>query len=319
MTLPKILRGLALPAIGAPMFLISNPDLVIAQCTAGIVGAFPALNARPQGELEVWLKTIAEALDRHNQANPDRPAAPYAVNQIVHRTNPRLMHDLDICVKHKVPILITSLGARVEVNEAAHSYGGMTLHDVIDNRFARKAIEKGADGLIAVAAGAGGHAGTISPMALIQEIRAWFNGPLLLSGAIATGDAVLAAQAMGADLVYIGSAFIATHEANAPKRYKEMIVESTADDIVFTKFFTGVLGNYLKPSIAAAGLGPESLPQDDVSKMDFAGGSSKPKAWKKIWGSGQGVGAIEDIVSAAERIAQIRREYDAARARLSLG
>jgi nitronate monooxygenase len=319
MTLPKILRGLALPAIGAPMFLISNPDLVIAQCTAGIVGAFPALNARPKGELEAWLKTIAEALDRHNQAHPDTPAAPYAVNQIVHRTNPRLMHDLDVCVKHRVPILITSLGARVEVNEAAHSYGGMTLHDVIDNRFARKAIEKGADGLIAVAAGAGGHAGAISPMALIQEIRAWFDGPLLLSGAIATGGAVLAAQAMGADLAYIGSAFIATHEAQAPQRYKQMIVESTATDIVYTKFFTGVFGNYLKPSVAAAGLDPENLPRGEVSKMDFAGGSSKPKSWKDVWGSGQGVGTIEDIVSAAERIARLRREYDAARARLSLG
>jgi len=319
MTLPNILRGLSLPAFGAPLFLISNPELVIAQCTAGIVGAFPALNARPQENLDVWLKTIAEALDRHNQAHPDTPAAPYAVNQIVHKTNPRLMHDLDVCVKYQVPIVITSLGARVEVNEAAHSYGGMTLHDVIDNRFARKAIEKGADGLIAVAGGAGGHAGAISPLALVQEIRAWFDGPLLLSGAIATGDAILAAQAMGADLAYIGSAFIATHEARAPELYKEMIVESSADDIVYTKYFTGVPGNYLKPSIAAAGLDPEALDHGGASKMDFAGGSSKSKSWKDIWGSGQGVGAVKSIVSAAERIAQLRREYDSARARLSLG
>lgn len=319
MALPAILRRLSLPAVGAPLFIISNPDLVIAQCTAGIVGAFPALNARPQEELEVWLKTITEALDRHNQAHPESPAAPFAVNQIVHKSNPRLMQDLEICVKYQVPIIITSLGARVEVNEAAHSYGGITLHDVINNRFARKAIEKGADGLIAVAAGAGGHAGAISPFALIQEIRAWFDGPLLLSGAIATGDAVLAAQAMGADLAYIGSAFIATHEARAPERYKEMIVESAADDIVYTNFFTGVLGNYLKPSIAAAGLDPENLPQSDASKMDFTGGSSKPKSWKDVWGSGQGVGAIKEIVGAAERIAQIQREYEAARARLGQG
>lgn len=318
MTLPKILRGLSLPAIGAPMFLISNPDLVIAQCTAGIVGAFPALNARPQEELEAWLKTITEALDRHNQAHPDTPAAPYAVNQIVHKTNPRLMHDLDVCVKYRVPILITSLGARVEVNQAAHSYGGLTLHDVIDNRYARKAIEKGADGLIAVAAGAGGHAGTTSPIALIQEIRAWFDGPLLLSGAIATGGAILAAQAMGADLAYIGSAFIATQEARASAAYKQTIVDSTAADIIYTKFFTGVPGNYLKPSIAAAGLDPENLPPSDTAKMDFAGGSSKPKTWKDVWGSGQGIGAIEDIVSAAERIARFRAEYDAARARLGI-
>ena len=317
MALPPILQNLSLPAVGAPMFIVSNPDLVIAQCTAGIVGSFPALNARPQEELEVWLKTITEALDRHNQKNPDRPAAPYAVNQIVHKSNVRLMHDLEVCVKHKVPILITSLGAREEVNQAAHSYGGITLHDIIHNRFARKAVEKGADGLIAVAAGAGGHAGSISPIALIQEIRAWFDGPLLLSGAIATGDAILAAQAMGADLGYIGSAFITTKEANAPEAYKQMILDSGAEDIVYTNHFTGVLGNYLKPSVAAAGFDPDNLPSDAV-QMDFARGSSKPKAWKEIWSAGQGVGAVKEILGAGAYIARLRQEYDAARARLGL-
>ena len=318
MALPPILQNLALPAVGAPMFIVSNPDLVIAQCTAGIVGGFPALNARPQEELEVWLKTITEALDKHNQANPDRPAAPYAVNQIVHKSNVRLMHDLEVCVKYEVPILITSLGAREEVNEAAHSYGGITLHDIIHDRFARKAIDKGADGLIAVAAGAGGHAGSISPFALVQEIRAWFDGPLLLSGAIATGDAVLAAQAMGADLAYIGSAFIATREARAPEAYKQMILESGAEDIVYTRYFTGVLGNYLKPSVAAAGLDPADLP-DEAVQMNFESGSSKPKAWKDIWSAGQGVGAVKEILGAAEYVARLRREYDAARSRLGLG
>ena len=317
MALPPILSKLALPAVGAPMFIVSNPDLVIAQCTAGIVGGFPALNARPREELEVWLKTITEALDRHNQAHPDRPAAPYAVNQIVHKSNVRLMHDLEVCVKYEVPILITSLGAREEVNQAAHSYGGITLHDVIHDRFARKAVAKGADGLIAVAAGAGGHAGAISPFALIQEIRAWFEGPLLLSGAIATGDAVLAAQAMGADLAYIGSAFIATREARAPEAYKRMILESGAEDIVYTRYFTGVLGNYLKPSVAAAGLDPEDLP-DEAVQMNFESGSSKPKAWKDIWSAGQGVGAVREIMGAADYVARLRREYDAARARLGL-
>ena len=317
MALPPILQNLALPAVGAPMFIVSNPDLVVAQCTAGIVGAFPALNARPQEELEVWLKTITEALDRHNQTNPDRPAAPYAVNQIVHKSNARLMHDLDLCVKYKVPILITSLGAREEVNEAAHSYGGITLHDIIHNRFARKAIEKGADGLIAVAAGAGGHAGSISPFALVQEIRTWFDGPLLLSGAIASGDAILAAQAMGADLAYVGSAFIATREAGAPEAYKKMILESSAEDIVYTKYFTGVLGNYLKPSVAAAGLDPDDLPAESV-QMNFASGSSKPKAWKDIWSAGQGVGAVTEILGAGELVARLKREYDAARTRLGL-
>ena len=315
MALPPILQNLSLPVVGAPMFIVSNPDLVIAQCTAGIVGSFPALNARPQEELAVWLQTITEALDRHNQKNPDRPAAPYAVNQIVHKSNARLMHDLEVCVKFKVPILITSLGAREEVNEAAHSYGGITLHDVIHNRFARKAIEKGADGLIAVAAGAGGHAGSISPIALIEEIRTWFEGPLLLSGAIASGRAVLAARAMGADLAYIGSAFIATDEARAPESYKRMIVESSAEDIVYTKYFTGVLGNYLKASVMAAGLDPEDLPKDAVT-MNFEGGSSKPKAWKDIWSAGQGVGAVRDVMGAAAFVAKLRDEYDAARAAL---
>lgn len=315
MALPPILQNLSLPVVGAPMFIVSNPDLVIAQCTAGVVGSFPALNARPQEELAVWLQTITEALDRHNQKNPDRPAAPYAVNQIVHKSNARLMHDLEVCVKFKVPILITSLGAREEVNEAAHSYGGITLHDVIHNRFARKAIEKGADGLIAVAAGAGGHAGSISPIALIEEIRTWFDGPLLLSGAIASGRAVLAARAMGADLAYIGSAFIATHEARAPEDYKQMIVESGAEDIVYTKYFTGVLGNYLKPSVMAAGLDPDDLPQEAV-KMNFESGSSKAKAWKDIWSAGQGVGAVRETMSAAAFVAKLKREYDAARAAL---
>ncbi len=319
MSLPPILQGLSLPAVGAPMFIASNPELVIAQCTAGIVGAFPSLNARPQEELEVWLTTIEDALDRHNQVNPDRPAAPYAVNQIVHKSNPRLMHDLEVCVKHKVPILITSLGARVEVNEAAHSYGGITLHDVIHNRFARKAIEKGADGLIAVAAGAGGHAGTISPFALIQEIRAWFDGPLLLSGAIATGGAILAAQAMGADLAYIGSAFIATHEARAAPAYKQMIVDSGAEDIVYTDCFSGVMGNYLKASVAAAGFDPDNLSEGETMTLDLAGDGAGPKAWKDIWSAGQGVGAVNEILGAAELVARLHREYDAARARICSG
>ena len=316
MALPPVLQGLSLPAVAAPMFIISNPDLVIAQCKAGIVGSFPALNARPQEELDVWLTKITEELDRHNQANPDAPAAPFAVNQIVHRSNARLDHDLEMCVKHKVPVVITSLGARPEVNEAVHSYGGIVLHDVINNRFAKKAIEKGADGLIAVAAGAGGHAGAISPFALVQEIREWFDGPLLLSGAIANGGAVLGAVAMGADLGYIGSAFIATKEANAPEAYKTMIVEGAADDIIYTNLFTGVLGNYLKPSVVQAGLDPENLPESDPSKMDFSQGSSKAKAWKEIWGSGQGIGAVKDVVSAADLVARLKREYDAARARL---
>ena len=323
MALPPILRSLRIPAVGAPLFIISNPDLVIAQCTSGVVGSFPALNAREKDgepiELDRWLLRITEALDRHNQANPDRPAAPYAVNQIVHRSNARLERDMEICVKWKVPVVITSLGARVEVNEAVHSYGGITLHDIINNRFARKAIEKGADGLIAVAAGAGGHAGAISPFALVQEIREWFDGPLLLSGSIARGDAILAAEALGADLAYIGSAFIATREANAVDAYKQMIAVSGADDIVYSNLFTGVHGNYLKPSIAAQGLDPDNLPVGDVSTMNFASGSSKPKSWKDIWGSGQGIGAVKEIVSAAELIDRLAGEYAAARARLGLG
>ncbi len=322
MALPAILQNLRIPVVGAPLFIVSNPDLVIAQCKAGIVGSFPALNAREKEgepiELDRWLKRITEELDRHNQAHPDRPAAPYAVNQIVHQSNGRLQRDLEICVKWRVPITITSLGARVEVNEAVHSYGGITLHDIINNRFAKKAIEKGADGLIAVAAGAGGHAGAISPFALVQEIREWFDGPLLLSGAIARGDAVLAAEAMGADLAYIGSAFIATKEANAVEAYKQAIVNGTADDIVYTNFFTGVRGNYLRPSIVAQGLDPDNLPESDPSKMNFSSGSSKPKSWKDIWGSGQGIGAVKAVVSAGELVDRLAREYAAARARLSL-
>ncbi len=324
MALPPLFDTLRLPVVGAPLFIISNPDLVIAQCKAGIVGSFPTLNAREaEGEpimLEAWLTRIKEELDRYNQANPDAPAAPYAANLIVHRSNVRLERDLEICVKQKVPLYITSLGAREEVYEAAHSYGAVVLHDVINNMFAKKAISKGADGLIAVAAGAGGHAGSLSPFALIQEIRAWFDGPLLLSGSIATGDAVLAAQAMGADLAYIGSAFIATEEANADERYKQMIVDSTSDDIIYSSYFTGVHGNYLKPSIKAAdpNLDPKNLPDRDPKSMDFSSGSSKPKSWKEIWGSGQGIDAVKAVVPAAERVAQLAREYNAARARLGL-
>ncbi|MYM54933.1 NAD(P)H-dependent flavin oxidoreductase [Thalassovita mangrovi] len=321
MTLPAQLQNLRIPLIGSPLFIISNPDLVIAQCKAGIIGSFPALNAREKdGDpilLEAWLTRINEELDRYNQANPDTPAAPYAVNQIVHRSNTRLERDIEICVKHKVPVWITSLGARVEVNEAAHSVGGITLHDVINDRFAHKAIEKGADGLIAVAAGAGGHAGALSPLALVQEIRAWFDGPLFLSGSIATGDALLAAQAMGADGGYAGSAFIATEEANAEDRYKQMIVESGASDIVYSDLFTGVWGNYLKPSIAAAGMDPENLERSDPSKMNFGESREKPKSWKEIWGSGQGIGAVKEVVPAAKLVDRIAGEYFAAFERLS--
>ena len=322
MALPPLFDTLRLPAVGAPLFIISNPDLVIAQCKAGIVGSFPTLNAREaDGEpimLEAWLTRIKEELDRHNQANPDTPAAPYACNLIVHRSNVRLERDLEICVKHQVPLYITSLGAREDVYEAAHTYGAIVLHDVINNTFAHKAIAKGADGLIAVASGAGGHAGNMSPFALIQEIRAWFDGPLLLSGSIATGDAVLAAQAMGADLAYVGSAFIATEEANADARYKQMIVDSSADDIVYSNFFTGVHGNYLKPSIAAQGLDPDNLPAQDKSAMNFSSGASKPKSWKEIWGSGQGIDAVKAVIPAAELVARLEREYAAARHRLGL-
>ncbi len=315
MALPASLQNsLQLPVVASPMFIVSNPDLVIAQCKAGIVGSFPALNARPAEELEVWLKRITEELDAWNQANPDKPAAPFAVNQIVHKSNNRLEHDLEMCVKYKVPIVITSLGARVDVNEAIHSYGGLVFHDIINNFFAKKAIEKGADGLIAVAAGAGGHAGTQSPFALVQEIREWFDGPLLLSGSIAKGDAILAAQAMGADLAYIGSAFIATDEANADERYKQSIVDSSASDIIYSNLFTGVHGNYLRSSIEAAGLDPDDLPESDPSKMDFGDGSSK--AWKDIWGSGQGIGAIKKIGPASDLIERLKKEYSSARQRM---
>ena len=318
MALPENLRGkLSFPVIGAPLFIISNPNLVIAQCKAGVVGSFPALNARPAEVLDQWLTRISEELDAHNQANPDNPAAPYAVNQIVHNSNDRLMHDVEMCVKHEVPVVITSLGARPEVFEAIHSYGGICLHDVINNRFAHKAIEKGADGLICVAAGAGGHAGTLSPMAFIQEVREWFDGPVLLSGAISTGDGVLAAQAMGADFAYIGSAFIATEEANADPAYKQALVDYASSDIVYTNLFTGVHGNYLKPSIEAAGMDPENLPESDPSAMNFgSGGSSKSKAWKDIWGCGQGINAIKDVVPTAELVARMKDEYEAAKQRI---
>ena len=317
MSLPPVLSHLRIPVIASPMFIVSGPELVIAQCKAGIVGSFPALNAREKdGEpilLDLWLTRIAEELDRHNQANPDHPAAPFAVNQIVHRSNSRLERDIEICVKHKVPLWITSLGARPEVNEAAHSVGGVVFHDIINNTFARKAIEKGADGLIAVAAGAGGHAGTQSPFALIQEIRQWFDGPVALSGAIATGRAVLAAQVMGADLAYIGSPFIATEEANAVSDYKQMIVDSGAEDIVYSSKFTGIHGNYLKPSIRNAGFDPDNLDHADPSSMNFAQGASKPKAWSAIWGAGQGVGAIDKVRPAGAYVDQLAQEYDAAR------
>ena len=315
MTLPAILKdGLSLPAVAAPLFIISHPPLVIEQCKAGIIGSFPALNARPASQLDEWLAEITETLDAYNRANPDKPAAPFAVNQIVHRSNDRLEHDIEMCVKYKVPIVITSLGARPELNDAVHSYGGITLHDIINNRFAHKAIEKGADGLIAVAAGAGGHAGTLSPMALIQEIREWFDGPLLLSGSIATGRAVLAAQAMGADMGYIGSAMIATHEARAVDTYKQMIADSAADDIVYSNLFTGVHGNYLKGSVRAAGMDPDDLPEGDLKTMNFGG--EKSKAWKDIWGSGQGIGAVKARETAGEYIATLVEQYNAAKARI---
>nr|WP_276562367.1 nitronate monooxygenase family protein [Hoeflea prorocentri] len=308
-----------LPLIGAPLFIISRPELVIAQCKAGIVGCFPALNAREKDgqSLDEWLTRIREELDRHNQANPDRPAAPFAVNQIVHRSNARLESDVEICARHEVPIWVTSLGARPEVYDAAHSGGGVVLHDVINNKFAKKAIEKGADGLVAVAAGAGGHAGAQSPLALIQEIRSWFDGPLYLSGAIARGESILAALAMGADGGYAGTAFIATEEAHAVEGYKRMIAEHSAEDIVYTNLFTGVHGNYLKPSIAAAGMDPENLEFSDPSKMNFAEDRKKPKSWKEIWGSGQGIGAIDKVVSTAELVDRFEREFNEARARLN--
>ena len=317
MSLPAVLSRLRLPVVGAPLFVISNPELVIAQCTAGIVGSFPSLNARPVSVLDEWLHQITETLAAWDKAHPETPAAPFAVNQIVHRSNNRLEQDLELCGKWKVPVVITSLGAREELNHAVHSWGGITLHDVINNRFAHKALEKGADGLIAVAAGAGGHAGTISPFALVAEIRTWFAGPLALSGSIANGRSILAALAMGADLAYIGSAFIATKEANAVEAYKQAIVEATADDIVYTNLFTGVHGNYLKPSIIAAGLDPEHLPESDPTKMNFAsGGESSAKAWRDIWGCGQGIGAVHDVPGAAELIARLGKEYQEARAAL---
>jgi nitronate monooxygenase len=312
--LPAPLDTLPFPVIGSPLFIISNPKLVIAQCIAGVVGSMPALNARPAAQLEEWLIEITEALAAHNLAHPDKPAAPFAINQIVHKSNDRLEHDMAMCVKYKVPIIITSLGAREDINAAAHSYGGVVLHDVINNKHAHKAIEKGADGLIAVAAGAGGHAGVKSPFALVQEIRQWFDGPIALSGAISTGDAVLAAQACGADFAYIGSAFIATEEARAADAYKQAIVDASSDDIVYSNLFTGVHGNYLAPSIRNAGMDPDKLPESDPSKMDFGG--DKSKAWKDIWGCGQGIGAVTQVQSTANYVAQLKREYQAARARI---
>ncbi|RYG08092.1 MAG: nitronate monooxygenase, partial [Burkholderiales bacterium] len=308
--LPKSLQNLPLPVIGSPLFIISNPKLVIEQCKAGVIGAMPALNARPAAQLEEWLHEITETLAAYNRAHPDKPAAPFAINQIVHKSNDRLEHDMEMVVKYKVPVIITSLGARTDVNEAIHSYGGVVLHDIINNFFARKAIEKGADGLIAVAAGAGGHAGVKSPFALIQEIRQWFDGPLALSGSISTGGQVLAAQAMGADFAYIGSAFIATHEARASDAYKQAIVDGNSDDIVYSSLFTGVHGNYLRPSIIAAGMDPDNLPEGDVKTMNFAGGEgSKTKAWKDIWGCGQGIGAVTGVSSVADYVAKLAREY----------
>ncbi len=317
MPLPGVLASLPLPIIGAPLFIISNPKLVIELCKAGVVGSMPSLNARPAEQLDDWLAEITETLAAYNKANPDHPAAPFAINQIVHKSNDRLEHDMLMCAKYKVPIIITSLGARTDVNDAVHAWGGVVMHDIINNAFAKKAIEKGADGLIAVAAGAGGHAGVKSPFALIQEIRQWFDGPVALSGAIASGGAVLAAQAMGADFGYIGSAFIATDEARAVEGYKQAIVEGSSDDIVYSNLFTGVHGNYLKPSIRAAGLDPENLPESDPSKMNF-GGDAK-KAWKDIWGCGQGIGAIDKVMPAAELVARLKREYLQARSRLAIG
>lgn len=317
MSLPALFDRLRLPAIGAPLFIVSNPDLVIAQCKAGIVGSFPALNARPQSQLDEWLHRINEELAAWDRDHPDTPAAPYAVNQIVHKSNARLMEDMGTCAKYKVPIVITSLGALIEVNQGVHGWGGITLHDIINDRFARKAVEKGADGIIAVATGAGGHAGRLSPFALVQEIRAWFDGPLILSGAIATGRAILGAQAMGADLGYIGSPFIATAEANASADYKQGIVDGHADDIVYSSLFTGVHGNYLKASIERAGLDPANLPEGDISTMDFGtGDGSKAKAWRDIWGSGQGIGAIDSVLPAADYIARLIEEYRQAKADL---
>jgi nitronate monooxygenase len=319
MALPPLLRDrLRLPAIGSPLFIISKPELVIAQCKAGMVGSFPSLNARPLAQFEEWLVRIREELAAHDRAHPEAPSAPFAVNLIVHKTNNRLEEDLALCVKHKVPLVITSLGARTEVNDAIHSYGGVVLHDVITNAFAKKAVEKGADGLIPVAAGAGGHAGTLSPFALVQEIRQWFDGPVALSGAIAHGRSILAAQAMGADLAYMGSVFIATEEAFAQQGYKDMIVESGAADIVYTNLFTGVHGNYLRPSIVQAGLDPDNLPVSDPSKMNFgSGGNQEAKAWRDIWGCGQGIGAVGEVAPTAEVVGRLIREYEEAQVELA--
>ena len=314
MLLPAVLKNLPLPIIGSPLFIISNPKLVIAQCKAGVVGAMPSLNARPAEQLDDWLAEITETLAAHDKAHPDQKAAPFAINQIVHKSNDRLDHDMAVCAKYKVPIIITSLGARTDVNDAVHAWGGVVLHDVINNFFAKKAIEKGADGLVAVAAGAGGHAGVKSPFALIQEIREWFDGPVALSGSIATGSAVLSALAMGADFAYIGSAFIATEEARAADSYKQMIVDSSSDDIVYSNLFTGVHGNYLKGSVRSAGLNPDALPESDPSTMNF-GGDAK-KAWKDIWGCGQGIGAVKQVLPARELIARLQSEYEQARRRL---
>ncbi len=319
MALPPILKdNLRLPVIGSPLFIISHPALTLAQCKAGVIGAFPALNARPESQLDEWLAMITEDLAHYNARHPERPAAPFAVNQIVHMSNKRLEHDLMLCVKYKVPVVISSLGAVPEVNAAVHSYGGIVLHDIINNRHANSAIRKGADGLIAVAAGAGGHAGTLSPFALVQEIREWFDGPLLLAGSIATGGAILAAQAMGADMAYIGTPFIATEEARASDAYKQAIVEGAAADIVYSNYFTGVHGNYLKPSIRAAGLDPDDLPDADPSKMDFEQATGGAKAWKDIWGSGQGIGAIKAVEPVAKLVDRLEAEYQAARTRLAL-
>ena len=312
--LPAVLASQPFPVIASPLFIISNPKTVIAQCINGVIGSMPALNARPASQLDEWLAEITEALAAHNKAHPDRPAAPFDINQIVHKSNARLEEDMAMCVKYKVPVIITSLGAREEINQAAHSYGGVVLHDIINNKFAHKAIEKGADGLVAVAAGAGGHAGVKSPFALVQEIRQWFDGPLALSGSIANGRAILAALAMGADFAYMGSAFIATEEARASDEYKQCIVNSNSDDIIYSNLFTGVHGNYLAPSIRNAGMDPEHLPESDPSKMDFGG--DKSKAWKDIWGCGQGIGVIDKVQSTADLIAQLKREFQAAKAEL---
>ena len=318
MPLPAPFDRLRLPVIGSPLFIISGPELVIAQSKAGIIGAFPALNARPSGVLDEWLHRITEELAAHNRDNPDRPAAPYAVNQIVHKSNNRLEEDIEVCAKWQVPMTITSLGAREDLNNAVHAWGGIVLHDVINDRFARKAIEKGADGLIPVAAGAGGHAGVLSPFAMMQEIRQWFDGPVALSGSIACGRSILAAQAMGADFAYIGTPWVATKEANAQAGYKEAVVAGRADDIVYSNLFTGVHGNYLRPSIVAAGLDPDNLPESDPSKMNFgSGGNTEAKAWKDIWGSGQGIGAVDAVDSVAERVDKLEAEYNQARSELA--